>query len=153
MSSIIFPTTGVGILLTFAANELSASRGSREMASGLILLNGLLRLRSCQQHTIICYRLSRALCRIKLLPVTHILVDTLMLTVKPVYKLSNVPDDLKWATNTHDTIYTHFQDITNNIYGFGRSFCSFIFFYPSTNISTRPYSLLPIQMKGGRVST
>ena len=20
----------------------------------------------------------------------------------------NVPDDLKWATNTHDTIYTHF---------------------------------------------
>ena len=26
-----------------------------------------------------------------------------MLTVKPVYKLSNVPDDLKWTTNTHVT--------------------------------------------------
>ena len=35
-----------------------------------------------------------------------------MLTVKLVYKLSNVPDDLKWATNTCDTIYTHFQGIT-----------------------------------------
>ena len=30
---------------------------------------------------------SRALCRTKLLPVTHVLVDTWMLTVKPVYKL------------------------------------------------------------------
>ena len=30
----------------------------------------------------------------------------------------------KWATNTHvyDTIYTHFQGINGNIYGFGRSF-------------------------------
>ena len=35
--------------------------------------------------------------------VTHVLVDTWMLTVKLVYKLSNVPDDLKWATNTHMT--------------------------------------------------
>ena len=26
-----------------------------------------------------------------------------MLTVKLVYKLSNVPDDLKWAINTHMT--------------------------------------------------
>ena len=42
-----------------------------------------------------------ALCRIKLLPVTHVLVDTWMLTVKPVYKLLNVSDDLKWTTNTH----------------------------------------------------
>ena len=32
---------------------------------------------------------------IKLLPVTHVLVDTWMLTVKLVNKLSNVPDDLK----------------------------------------------------------
>ena len=46
---------------------------------------------------------SRALCRIKLLPVTHVLVDTWMLTVKPVYKLLNVSDDLKWTTNTHVT--------------------------------------------------
>ena len=29
-----------------------------------------------------------------------------MLTVKLVYKLSNVPDDLKWATNTHVTPFT-----------------------------------------------
>ena len=48
----------------------------------------------------------RALCRIKLLPVTHVLVDTWMLTVKLVYKLSSVPDDLKWATNTHMTPFT-----------------------------------------------
>ena len=53
------------------------------------------------------------LCRIKLLPVTHVLVDTWMLTVKLVYKVSDVPDDLKWATNTRDTIYTHFQDLHN----------------------------------------
>ena len=44
--------------------------------------------------------------RIKLLPVTHVLVDTWMLTVKLVYKLSNVSDDLKWATNTHMTPFT-----------------------------------------------
>ena len=79
----------------------------------------------------------RALCRIKLLPVTHVLVDTWMLTVKPVYKLLNLSDDLKWTTNTHVTPF----------------FCSFIFVYPSTHISTRPYSFLPIQMTGGRVST
>ena len=67
---------------------------------------------------------SRALCRMKLLPVTHVLVDAWMLTVKPVYKLSNVLDDLKWATNT----FVH-------------------------HISTRPYYFLPVQMTGGRVST
>ena len=50
--------------------------------------------------------LGRALCRIKLLPVTHVLVDTWMLTVKLVYKLSSVPDDLKWATSTHMTPVT-----------------------------------------------
>ena len=48
----------------------------------------------------------RALCRIKLLPVTHVLVDTWMLTVKLVYKVSNVPGELKWATNTHVTPFT-----------------------------------------------
>ena len=50
----------------------------------------------------------------QIIAVTHVLVDTWMLTVKPVYKLSDVPDDLTWATNTHDTIYTHFPGITNN---------------------------------------
>ena len=29
-----------------------------------------------------------------------------MLTVKPVYKLSNVSDDLKWTTNSHVTPFT-----------------------------------------------
>ena len=90
-----------------------------------------------------------ALCRIKLLPVTHVLVDTWMFTVMLVYELSDVPDHLKWATNTYDTIYTHFQGITNNIYGFGRPFL-----YPSTtHISARPSSFLPVLMMGGRVST
>ena len=49
---------------------------------------------------------TRAFCRIKLLPITHVLVDTWMLTVKLVYELSDVPDDLKWATNTHMTPFT-----------------------------------------------
>ena len=77
-----------------------------------------------------------------------------MLTVKPVYKLSNVPDDLKWATKTHtyDPIYTNFQGITNNIYGFGRPLFAPSLFYPSTHISTRPYLFLPVQMTGGQVS-
>ena len=46
------------------------------------------------------------LCRIKLLPVTHVLVGAWMLTVKLVYKRSNMHDDLKWATNTHMTPFT-----------------------------------------------
>jgi len=84
---------------------------------------------------------SRALCRIKLLPVTHVLVDTWMLSVKLVYKLSNVFDDLKWATNTHLTPFTlTFQSITNNIYGFGRPFFAPSFFSPST---TRPPYFYP----------
>ena len=81
----------------------------------------------------------RALCRIKLLPVTHVLVDTWLLTVKPVYKLSDVPDDLKWATNTHGTIYTHFQGITNNIYGFGRPFSLLLHFLPIHPPPVHPY--------------
>ena len=32
--------------------------------------------------------------------------DPLTGPIKPVYKLSNVPDDLKWATNTHMTPFT-----------------------------------------------
>ena len=46
----------------------------------------------CQSHVLVCQ--------------PHVLVDTLMLTVKLVYKLSDVPDDLKWATNTHLTPFT-----------------------------------------------
>ena len=83
--------------------------------------------------------LSRALCRIILLPVTRVLVDAWMLIVKPVYKLSN--KCVWWPEmgykHTYDTIYTHFQGITNNIYGFGRPFLLLHFlpvhpyFYPS----------------------
>ena len=79
----------------------------------------------------------RALCWIKLLPVTHVLVDTWMLTVKPVYKLLNVSDDLKWTTNTH---VTHFQGVTNNMYGFGRPFLLLHFF-------TRPPIFLPVHIR------
>ena len=85
------------------------------------------------------------------MPVTHVLVDTWMLTVKLVYKLSNVSDYLKWTTSTRDTIYTHFQGMTNNIYAFGRSFFAPSFF-TRPPMSTRPYSFLPVQMMGGRVS-
>ena len=35
-----------------------------------------------------------------------VLVDTWMLTVKPVYKLLNVSDDLKWTTYTHVTPFS-----------------------------------------------
>jgi len=45
----------------------------------------------------------KALCRIQLLPVTYVLVVIWMLTVKLVYELSDVPDDLKWTINTHMT--------------------------------------------------
>ena len=58
-------------------------------------------------HVMLCtLSVPRALCRIKLLPVTHVLVDTWMLTIKPVYKLLNVSDDLKWNTNTHVTPFS-----------------------------------------------
>ena len=37
---------------------------------------------------------------------SHVFVDTWMLTVKPVYKLLNVSDVLKWTTNTHVTQFS-----------------------------------------------
>ena len=75
-----------------------------------------------------------------------------MLTVKLVYKLSNVPDDLKWAKNTHMTPFTltFKEGITNDIYGFRRLFYSVhhpsthiflpvhLHFYPSIFVFTRP---------------
>ena len=42
----------------------------------------------------------RALCMTKLMPVTHF-GGHMDVTVKPVYKLYNACDDLKWTTNTH----------------------------------------------------
>ena len=78
--------------------------------------------------------------------VTHVLVDTWMLTLKCLHEM-----DYK---HTCDTIFTHFQGITNNIYGLGRLFAPFLpVHHPSTHISTRPYSFLTVQMTGGRVST
>ena len=71
-----------------------------------------------------------------------------MLTVKLICKLSNMPDDLKWATNTHYTIYCHFQDTTNNMHGFGRNLLPLHFFTRPPIITTRPYSFLPVQMTG-----
>ena len=47
----------------------------------------------------------RALCR-KNYCQSHVLVDTWMLTVKQVYKLLNVSDDLKWTTYTHVTPFS-----------------------------------------------
>ena len=55
--------------------------------------------------------------------------------------------------HTCDTIFAHFQGITNNIYGFGRPFFAPSFFLPVHHISTRPYSFLPVIMTGGLVST
>ena len=55
--------------------------------------------------------------------------------------------------HTCDTIYTHFQGITNNIYGFGRSFFLLRFFTcPPIFLPVYPYSFLPVQMMGGQVS-
>ena len=83
---------------------------------------------------------SRALCRIKLLLVTHVLVDTWMLTVKPLYKLSNVPEMV--YKHTYDTIYNyiHFPGITNNIYDFGSPFLLLHFL-------TRPPIFLPVHIR------
>ena len=72
--------------------------------------------------------------------VTHVLVDTWMLTLKCLPEM-----DYK---HTCDTIFTHFQGITNNIYDFVRPFFAPSFFYPSTHISTRPYSFIPVQVTG-----
>ena len=58
--------------------------------------------------------------------------------------------------HTFDTIYTQFQGITDNIYGFGRPFFLLLHIFarpqPVLHICTRPYSFLPVQMTGGRVS-
>ena len=42
----------------------------------------------------------------KIIASQHVLVDTWMLTIKTVYKLLNVSDDLKWTTNTHVTPFS-----------------------------------------------
>ena len=47
---------------------------------------------------------------------------------------------MDYKHNTRDTIFTHFQGITNNIYGFGRPFLLLQFF-------TRPPIFLPIHSR------
>ena len=74
-----------------------------------------------------------------------------MLTVELVYKLSNVPDDLKWAKNTHMTPFTltFKEGITNDIYGFGR-LCLLLLLRPPPvhpYIHTRPPTFLPVHIR------
>ena len=78
-----------------------------------------------------------------------------MLTVKLVYKLSNVPDDLKWATNTYMTPFTlifkayiTISMVLEDLFSVATSFLLPVhpYFYPSI-------FALPVQMTGGRVST
>ena len=53
------------------------------------------------------------------------------------------------ATTAPYVCDTHFQSITDNIY-----ICFMkTFFYPSSDISTRPKYVLPVKMPGGQVST
>ena len=68
-----------------------------------------------------------------------------MLTVKLVYKLSDMSDDMKWVTNTHMTPFT----LTFNAYltismVLEDPFLLFHFFYPST---TRPPIFLPVHIR------
>ena len=98
--------------------------------------------RSSFKTKLIGNRGDRALCKIQLLPVTHVLVNTWIWTSKPVYKLSNVVDDLKWTTNTCDTIYTHFQGITNNIWFWKTCFLFLLLQF----FTTRPPIFLPVHI-------
>ena len=70
-----------------------------------------------------------------------------MLTVKPVYKLLNVSDDLKWTTNTHVTPFSLTFKALLTI--------SMVLedLFLLLHVFTRPPIFLPIQMTGGRVST
>ena len=82
---------------------------------------------------------NRALCRIKLLPVTYVLVDTWMFTVKLVFRCAWWPE--MGYKHTYDTICTHFQGITSNLYDFWRPFLSppvHLYFCPSIFVFTHP---------------
>ena len=76
-----------------------------------------------------------------------------MLTVKPVYKLLNVSDDLKWTTNTHVTQFSlTYKALLTISMVLEDLFCLLHFFtrpQPVHHISTHPYSFLPVQMTGG----
>ena len=90
-------------------------------------------------HVCVCFE-CRALCRKKILPITHVLVDTWMLTVKPVYKLLNV-----WWPEM-DYMRHHFHSLSRlnwQYLWFWKTFFAPSFFYPST---TRPPIFLPIHI-------
>ena len=70
-----------------------------------------------------------------------------MLTVKPVYKLSNVSDDRNWATNTYMTPFTLTFKAKLTISMVLEDLFLLLHFF------TRHYSFLPVQMTGGRIST
>ena len=72
--------------------------------------------------------LGRALCKITLLPVTHVLVNQFTNFWMCLMTWNGL--QLKKYKHTCDTIFTHFQGITNNIYGFGRPFFAPSVFYP-----------------------
>ena len=57
-----------------------------------------------------------------------------MLTVKLVYELSDVPHDLKWATNTPMTPFTLTFKAQLTISMVLEAFFAPSFFYPSTHI-------------------
>ena len=101
--------------------------------------------------------ISRALCRMKLLPVTHVLVDIWMLTVKPVHKLKMYVFDLeKDYKHTCDTIYMLTFKASLTISMVLEDLFLLLHFlsvyHPSTHISTCPYSFLPVQMTGGQIT-
>jgi len=80
------------------------------------------------------------------LPGTLFLADKWMLT----HTLTRQASSLWPEINNKHTRDTHFQGITDNIYDFGRLFCPFLFYPSTTDISTCPQRVLPIQMAGGR---
>ena len=85
--------------------------------------------------------------RITLLPITHVLVDTWTLIVKPIYKLLNVSDDLKWTTNTHMTPFSlTFKALLTISMVLEDLFCFFApsVFYLST---TRPPIFSPVHIR------
>ena len=68
--------------------------------------------------------------------VTHVLVDRCMLTLKCCPEM-----DYKHSC---DTIFAHFQGITNNIYGFGRPFFSLLHFFNNHPPPVHPYFYMSI---------
>ena len=83
-------------------------------------------------HQVLWTSSHRDLCRTKLLPVTHVLVDTWMLTLKPVYKHKNV--DYKYTCDTI-TLLRHNWHLQVFLLHF---FPVHPYLYPSTMVFTCP---------------